>query len=107
MDFGNRAAMNSCSIVVLVLVLVGLYGIGLVSPARAQFSSAIEGTVSDQSGAPLPGATIVMTNQATNVKYQGVSTSSGSFRIPALPPGTYRVEVQAPGFEMWAQTDVV
>jgi len=89
------------------LVILGLCGIALVSPARAQFSSAIEGTVSDQSGAAVPGAKIVVTNQATNVKYQGVSTASGSFRVPALPPGTYQVEVQSPGFQTWTQTDVV
>ncbi len=99
--------MNSLSRIILSLVMAGLYGIGLVSLARAQFSSAIEGTVSDQSGAPVPGATIVVTNQATNVRYQGASTTSGSFRVPALPPGTYRIEVQSPGFEIWTQTDVV
>jgi len=93
--------------VLLLLVTVGLYGIGLVSPAPAQFPSAIEGTVSDPSGAPVPGATVVVINQATNVRYQGVSTSSGPFRVPALPPGTYRVDVQAPGSQMWTQTDVV
>jgi hypothetical protein len=99
--------MNSLSRFLLLLVMVGLYGIGLVSPARAQFSSAIEGTVSDQSGAPVPGATIVVTNQATNVRYQGVSTTSGSFRVPALPPGTYRIDVQAPGLQVWTQAEVV
>src|SRR5690242_21091903 len=37
----------------------------------------------------------------------GVSTTSGSFRVPALPPGTYGVEVQAPGFQTWTQTEVI
>lgn len=89
------------------LFILGLWAILLVPPAQAQFSSVFEGTVSDQSGAAIPNAKIVVTNQATNVTYDGTSTSTGTFRIPALPAGTYKIEVQAGGFKLWTQTDVV
>jgi len=87
------------------LLLVSLLGgVILVQPAHAQYTSVIEGTVNDQSGASIPQAKIVVTNEATNITYQGISTPTGSFRIPALPSGTYRVEVQADGFKTWIQT---
>jgi hypothetical protein len=91
----------------LCAVMLGWYGVSLVSPAHAQFSSAIEGVVTDQSGAAVPNATIDVTNQATNIKYEGTSTSTGSFRVPALPPGTYRIDVQETGFRVWTQTDLI
>jgi hypothetical protein len=87
-----------------LLLLSFLGGVILVQPAHAQYTSVIEGTVNDQSGASVPEARIVVTNEATNVAYQGVSTPTGSFRIPALPSGTYRVEVQADSFKTWIQT---
>jgi hypothetical protein len=89
------------------LFIVGLWAIILVSPAMAQFSSVFEGTVTDQSGATVPNAKIVVTNQATNVNYEGTSTSTGTFRIPALPAGSYRIEVRAVGFKIWTQTDLI
>jgi len=83
---------------------VFLLGAALVESAHAQYTSVIEGTVNDQSGASVPEVRIVLTNEATNVTYQGVGTTTGSFRIPALPSGIYRVEVQADGFKTWVQT---
>lgn len=66
--------------------------------AHGQFSSTIEGTVTDSSGAVIPSAKVVLTNEATGVSSVGVSNSSGSFRFPALGTGSYRVMVSLPGF---------
>ena len=82
---------------------MGICGVILVPPALAQYSSVIEGTVSDQSGAPVPNAKIVVTNQATNVSYPGVSTTStGTFRIPALPLGVTDPSAGA-RLQVWTQ----
>lgn len=78
----------------------------MAGSARAQFQSGFEGTVSDPTGAAIPDAKVVVTNQATNLKSETVSGLSGTFRITALPEGMYRAEVQAPGFVPWTQTDL-
>ncbi|MGO9270556.1 MAG: carboxypeptidase regulatory-like domain-containing protein [Terriglobia bacterium] len=76
-------------------------------PAYAQFTSGFVGTAVDQSGAAIPNAKVVVTNQATNVATETVTSSSGDFRIASLLGGTYRVQVDAPGFQPWIQSDLV
>ena len=63
-----------------------------------QFSSAIEGNVTDSTGAIVPGAKVVLTNEATGVSSEGVSNASGSFRFAALGTGSYKVTVSLTGF---------
>ena len=68
------------------------------SAARAQFSAAIQGTVMDSQGLVLPGATVRITNVRTGVQREVVTTPDGVYRAPSLAAGTYRIEVQLPGF---------
>ncbi len=58
----------------------------------------ITGAVHDASGAVVPGASVKITNDATNVKQDTVSNAQGEFTIPSLPPGTYSVRVEKQGF---------
>src|SRR5581483_2549954 len=66
----------------------------------------ILGTVTDNSGAVVAGAAVDITNTATNVTNHTQTTSSGDFTVPFLPPGTYRVSVQASGFQKSVIADV-
>ena len=59
----------------------------------------ILGTVTDNSGAVVANAGVDVTNTATNVTNHVQTTSSGDYTVPYLQPGTYRVAVQAPGFQ--------
>ena len=64
----------------------------------AQFGSSIQGTVTDQTGAVIPGAKIVLVHEATGVERQAESGPSGVYRFPSLGAGEYEVSVQAEGF---------
>ena len=80
-------------LVVLFLVLT------FVLPANAQtFRGAINGTVTDPSGAVVPAAHVKATNKATSIDYATESTSDGQFAFQDLPVGTYKVTVTAAGF---------
>src|SRR6266481_5225105 len=80
----------------LVVVLLVLF---LIIPANAQtFRGAINGTVTDPSGAVVPGAHIKATNKATSIDYSSESTSDGNFVFQDLPVGTYKVTAIAAGF---------
>src|SRR5579859_7077561 len=80
-------------LVVLLLILV------LVSAANAQtFRGAINGTVTDPSGAVIPGAHVKATNRATAIDYSTEATSDGQFAFQDLPVGSYKVSVIAAGF---------
>jgi hypothetical protein len=79
------------------------------SPAFAQggATSTIAGTVTDTSGAVVPGADIVVKSVTTGTVYNAVSGSDGSFTIPAVPPGTYSVTVTLMGFKTAVLNDVI
>ncbi|MCU0736296.1 MAG: carboxypeptidase-like regulatory domain-containing protein, partial [Methylotetracoccus sp.] len=68
-------------------------------PAFTQTTAGqITGIVSDPTGAPVPGATVVAKNQATGVTRRTNSNESGNYSVPLLEPGTYSVTVQKDGF---------
>ena len=62
-------------------------------------SGTVTGTVSDSSGAVIPGVAVRVTNNNTSEVRTTVSNSSGLFSIPALPPGPYTVDAGAKGFQ--------
>src|SRR4051794_30190779 len=64
----------------------------------AQFSGAVQGTVTDATQAAVPDATVIVTNAATGVGREAKSSSEGFYRISNLGPGTYNVRAEKPGF---------
>src|SRR5262245_39434388 len=71
----------------------------ICSAAMAQFTSAIEGTVTDQNGAVVPKATVTIKNLATGSERSDVTTEAGYFRISSLPAAAFTVTVSASGFK--------
>jgi hypothetical protein len=64
----------------------------------AQSSATLQGAITDPSGAVVPGATVTIVDNATGVKHALTTDASGNYQLPALPPGTYTIEVTAKGF---------
>ena len=67
----------------------------------------ITGLISDPTGARLAGASLVITNRATNTSIAVSTTGTGEYNAPNLAPGVYRVEISAPGFKRFVQERVV
>jgi outer membrane receptor protein involved in Fe transport len=63
------------------------------------FRGGINGTVTDQGGAAIPGATIQITDDGTGVAKSSVASSAGEFSFPDLPLGFYTVSATSGGFE--------
>jgi hypothetical protein len=63
------------------------------------FRGAINGTVTDQSGAIIAAAKVTATDTGTGITLDSVTTSDGEFSFQDLPLGAYKVTVSAPGFE--------
>ena len=77
-------------------------------PASAQtVLGRVAGTVLDASGAVLPGATITLTNVATNQVSTAVTTDTGAFTFPQVSPGTYKVVVELQGFKAATYSQVI
>src|SRR3954447_2654860 len=64
----------------------------------AQFGSGIQGTIVDSSGAVVPNVQVVLTNLATGVKREVVSSDTGVYRVLSLGAGTYSVKAIKDGF---------
>ena len=87
------------------LMLVGLLCLALTSRrADAQYSSGVDGTVQDSSGATIAGATIELTDLNLGVTKTAKSNNAGYFRIDSIAASTYRVEISAPSFKSWLET---
>jgi outer membrane receptor protein involved in Fe transport len=70
-----------------------------VDPARALGKSEILGEISDSTGEPMPGVTVVATRQGAGEPAVAVSEMDGSFRLPGLAPGSYSIEAALDGFQ--------
>jgi Carboxypeptidase regulatory-like domain len=72
----------------------------LMAPcARAQYRASIQGVVTDPTGAVIPGATLTLTNNATNEKKQTTSNDAGIYNFNALPPDTFTLVAEKDGFQ--------
>jgi hypothetical protein len=71
--------------------------------AFAQFSSGIEGTAHDATGAAIAGAGVTVTDTRLGVEKATTTNSAGYFRIDSIGASTYTVEVQMNGFTTWRQ----
>ena len=70
------------------------------------FYGSIVGTVNDASGAALASTTVSLTNSATGDRRQVVTASDGSYRFVNLVPGTYRLEIERPGFKRYTRDQI-
>ncbi len=76
-------------------------------PANAQvLYGSVVGTVTDPSDAPLPGATITVTQKETGLSRTVVTSDLGAYSVPNLPAGTYEVGVSKSGFQTYTRSDV-
>ena len=102
MDSGNaigKTARNFLSVCVLVLCVSSL---ALAQAGRG----GISGTVTDPSGAIVPGAQVALLNGSTGLTLHTVTSSAGLYRFLSLNPGTYKVTASQKGFANVAQENV-
>jgi hypothetical protein len=85
--------------------LLLFFGVWLLSaltvllPGQSITSGDVDGTVTDPTGAIVPGATVTLTNVSTNAAQKATTSSAGNFRFAFILPGTYKLDVSASGFQ--------
>jgi hypothetical protein len=67
----------------------------------------ITGIVTDPQGGAIASAKMTIVNRDTNATSEATTTAAGEFNVPNLPPGTYRIEISAPGFKRFVQDKAV
>jgi hypothetical protein len=91
------------------LILALSLAVASVLPAAAQstaINATVEGTVSDDQGAVLPGVTVTVTNVETGDTRSVISNESGLYRALLLPLGIYRIEAELQGFKKYQQSGI-
>ena len=81
------AGLRRCSVSIACSIFVFMILALWTASLSAQNAGTISGHVSDPSGAVIPGATVTLTNTATNTSRTTVSTGSGDYTFPDVPPG--------------------
>jgi protocatechuate 3,4-dioxygenase beta subunit len=66
----------------------------------------VKGRVTDITGGGIVGATVRITNTQSDVAWEAITDSAGTYAFPNLEPGTYKVEVTANGFRKYEQQPV-
>ncbi|HLH03062.1 MAG TPA: carboxypeptidase regulatory-like domain-containing protein [Bryobacteraceae bacterium] len=75
--------------------------------AQAVANAQVSGHVTDPTGAPVPGATVTLTETDRNVTHSATTNASGAYTLPNLPVGPYRLTVTAPRFKNYVQSGIV
>src|SRR5579872_5677952 len=89
----RRFSALFCSLLVFVAV-TGIFHYGW----SQEVTASITGTISDPSGAAVPGATVTAMSQERGLSYNAVTNETGLYRITQLPVGTYSLKVEKGGF---------
>ena len=87
------------------LVLSCLVALGGTASAQ-EFRATLNGTVTDGQEARIPGASIEVTSASTGARFTTVTSASGQYSIPLLPPDAYKVVVSSPGFKRYVREGV-
>src|SRR5215212_7240340 len=92
-----------------VLLIISVLALALLSSSVAfaqTGSSSLRGTVTDLQGRAVAGAQVKITNDQKNFSRTYTTNDDGAYFFTSLPPGTYRLEVEATGFKKAAVSEV-
>jgi len=81
---------------ILSVALATLFSVGAWSQTQL---AAVSGTVTDQSGAVVPGASITIVSQGTGLQRSALTDTAGEYRFAGLPTGGYSLRIEKPGFQ--------
>ena len=95
--------MNASSLLKLCAALLVVTG----GATFAQTESRLTATISDSSGSVVVGAEVTALNTATGVVTRALSNDTGTYVLPSLPPGPYKVACQLAGFKRAEQEGIV
>src|SRR5712691_12624600 len=98
---------NLARLLVQVCAVTFLLSVAATSTLSQTNKGAIKGTVTDQNGGIVQNATVTVTNVGTNAERTLNAGSDGTYEIPLLDPGTYKVTIKAAGFSDAVRENVV
>src|SRR5207247_9117344 len=92
-----REKSRNCKVLIRVGFFYGLLVAGVSPLALAQSTARVSGLVHDQTGAVVPGATVVLRDEASGTELRAVTEESGFYSFDPVPPKTYSLTVRKRG----------
>ncbi len=97
---------SKCVSATCMVFLSGLLAAGIAPRAFAQSTARVSGLIHDQSGAVVPGATVVLRDEASGTEFRAVTDDSGFYSIDPLLPKTYTLTISKEGFKTYVKTGI-
>jgi hypothetical protein len=97
--------MTSSKLQTLLLSVVLILTSSLSLHGQSTYGT-VDGSVTDPSGAALPGAQVTLTNKGTQEKHTQVTGGEGSYQFVNVIPGEYRLDIEKSGFKHFARPNV-
>ncbi|HVT95741.1 MAG TPA: carboxypeptidase regulatory-like domain-containing protein [Bryobacteraceae bacterium] len=92
----------------LIYCLLGIVFLASSIFCQAQeVTAAITGSITDQTGAPISGASIIATDRARGTAWPTVTNSAGAYTLPRIPVGAYDVRISASGFQTAVRSNIL
>src|ERR1039457_1923321 len=89
-----------------LIAIMATFAVCFSSTGWAQDQASITGTVSDTTGAVVPGAKVVVANQDKGFTRETKSNSAGDYTVTPVPIGDYTVSAESPGFQKLLRTGI-
>jgi hypothetical protein len=102
----NVTGIGNRTRVAILVLIVSVFAMAQIAFAQTDRGT-ITGTVSDPTGAVIPGAHVEATNAATGAHSETTSTATGDYTIPSVIAGTYTITVEASGFKKSTVSGIV
>src|SRR3954465_10473644 len=87
--------------------ILGFLLLVAIAFAQTTGTATLVGTVTDNTGASVPGASIKIVNTETQFVYTGQTSPEGAYYVPNLIPGTYSFTIEAPGFKRYVREGMI
>jgi hypothetical protein len=92
---------------IAVVICVAIFSFATNGNAQSAGTASIQGSITDATGASIQSATVTAINAATQVKQIAITEGNGHYSLPNMAIGTYTLDVVAPGFEHYTQSNIV
>ena len=98
--------LGRCSAFIACCILAFIFAMSSAARLSAQTAGAVSGHVADTTGAVIPGVAVTLTNTGTSATRSTITTGSGDYFFPDVPPGIYNISATHAGFKTDSSNNV-
>lgn len=102
-DEFSASKLRNASLAIAAALLIPWFMLPVTAFGQ-ESNATLQGTVTDSSGAAVPGASITLTNERTNISQMAASSERGYYFFTFIPPGSYKLTVELKGFETFVRS---